>query len=315
MKIIALIPAKNESVLLPLCLTSLQSFVDDIIVYDDHSTDSTARVALKYGATVITEDYACSAGWPEYEIRERLLREARAQNATHIIALDADEAITPSFAKVARNEISKLMPGDSLSMRWITLWKDPEHERVDGIFANLYKDFAYCDDKISHHQYAFLGVGRIPHSPYGKKHLAQEDLGGILHFQYVLWEKTQLKQAWYKCSELIEGKRSAKRINHTYAISMDGKHVITKPLLKEWYVPYKGEHTINPAEQWHLSKIIEFFDQYGIEFFEPLQIWHIPVLQTLFEKKMHRTPISKTFPVWFIPIIKLKNVLLRFVKQ
>ena len=89
MKIIALIPAKNEGVLLPMCLESLLNVADEVIVYDDHSTDDTVIVAQKYGAVVISENYTSEAGWPEYEIRERLLLEARSRNATHILSLDA----------------------------------------------------------------------------------------------------------------------------------------------------------------------------------------------------------------------------------
>lgn len=311
MKLIALIPAKNEEQMIATCIKSLDNVADEVIVYDDHSTDSTVATAQLHGATVITGNYQTKSGWPEYEIREHLLTEARKRQATHLLALDADEAITPNFAKVAREHLSTLNPGDTLSLRWITLWKDAKHERVDGVFKNLYKDFAFCDDQTSHHQYAFLGVGRTPYAPHGVRQTLPSYLGGILHFQYVFWDKTQLKQAWYKCSELIKGERSVRRINHTYAISMDGPHVTTKRLPEEWSIALNDQSNKTITTQWHYEKIISFFDQYGIEFFEPLQIWHIKELHELFIQKTGREPQVKIFPQWVVFLNNIKNAVKR----
>lgn len=310
MKTIALIPAKNEEILLPLCLESLKLVADEIIVYDDHSTDATAEIARKYGAHVITESYATNSGWPEYEIRERLLLEARARKATHIISLDADEALTPNFAKVAKDYLSKLKPGDALSLRWITLWKNERNERIDGVFADLYKDFAFCDDNVSHHQYAFLGVGRIPHNLSGQHNKVPLELGGILHFQYATWGKTQIKQAWYRCSELIKNERTAKRINHTYSISLDNHYVSTKPLPQEWIVELADVRQTPITSLWQYQDILKFFETKGIEFFEPLEIWHIPELHHMFVEKTGREPKIKVFPKWLVYLNKIKNKIL-----
>ena len=306
MKIVALIPAKNEETLLPICLKSLSQVADEIIVYDDNSTDSTALVAQEHGAIVISENYTSASGWPEYEIRERLLLEARSRKATHIISLDADEALTPIFIKVARDHMSDLKPGDVLSLRWITLWKNETVERIDDVFENLYKDFAFCDDTISHHQYAFLGVGRVPHSLKGIHKIVPFGLGGILHFQYATWEKTQIKQAWYRCSELIKSERSAKRINHTYSNTLDNKAVSTRSLPKEWIVDFKIEQS-SITSLWQYQDILRLFDTYGITFFEHLQIWHIQELRKLFIQKAGREPRVKVFPKWLIYLNKLKR--------
>jgi glycosyltransferase involved in cell wall biosynthesis len=307
MKVIALIPAKNEELLLPLCLESLQTVADEIVVYNDHSTDRTEEVAKEYGAVVISENYTSDSGWPEYEIRERLLLEARSRNATHVLSLDADEALTPSFAKIAREHLSKLQSGDTLSLRWITLWKNTDEERVDGVFENLYKDFAFCDDFKSHHQYAFLGVGRVPKPTESTCHTVPTELGGILHFQYAAWERTQIKQAWYRCSELIKGDRSARRINNVYSISLDGAHVKVKELPLDWIVNLPNIDKTTQKSSWHLETITTWFNEYGTEFFEPLQIWHIPELHKLFIEKTNREPVVKVFPNWLVHLNKIKN--------
>lgn len=314
MKIIALIPAKNEEKSLPLCIGSLKSWVDEIIVYDDHSTDNTRQVALNNGCVVITENFSNQSGWPEYEIRERLLAEARTRNATHLVGIDADEIFTPAFIKIAKIKLEEMEPGDSMSLRWITLWKENTTERIDGIFANLYKQFIFCDNHVSHHQYAFLGVGRIPHFSDGKVIKCDYNLGGVLHYQFATWEKTQIKQAWYRCSELIKGHRSAKRINATYFISLDGPHVITKTLPVEWVALNKidGDEL---GKIWQFQEILKWFSEYGIEKFEPLQIWHIPELKEIFIERTGRIPKSEVFPDWLIYLNKHKNAIINYARE
>jgi hypothetical protein len=227
--------------------------------------------------------------------------------------LDADEALTPNFAQVAREHLAKLEPGDRLSLRWITLWKNERQERTDGVFKNLYKDFAFCDDNTSHHQYAFLGVGRVPKSATGTMHTVSNELGGILHFQYATWEKTQLKQAWYRCSELIKGGKSARRINNTYSLSLDGKHVQTEQLPLGWTIlTVNKSHTLLKGS-WHMEILQNWFKDYGLLFFEQLQIWHIPELHDIFVKEVGREPKIKVFPAFIVMINELKNKVKNYV--
>ncbi len=55
-KIIVIIPAFNEELSLPKVIKDIPSFIDEIIVANNGSTDNTAEVAEKVGATVVTEN-------------------------------------------------------------------------------------------------------------------------------------------------------------------------------------------------------------------------------------------------------------------
>ncbi|MFZ1518695.1 MAG: glycosyltransferase family 2 protein [Ignavibacteriaceae bacterium] len=55
-KVVVIIPAYNEEESLPLVLSDIPGFVDEIIVTNNGSTDKTVEVAKKFGATVLTEN-------------------------------------------------------------------------------------------------------------------------------------------------------------------------------------------------------------------------------------------------------------------
>jgi glycosyltransferase involved in cell wall biosynthesis len=55
-KVIVIIPAFNEEESLPKVIKDIPSFIDEIIVANNGSTDNTAEVATKLGATVVTEN-------------------------------------------------------------------------------------------------------------------------------------------------------------------------------------------------------------------------------------------------------------------
>lgn len=54
-KIVVIIPAFNEEQSLPKVIYEIPDFVDEIIVANNGSTDNTAEIAKKVGATVVTE--------------------------------------------------------------------------------------------------------------------------------------------------------------------------------------------------------------------------------------------------------------------
>jgi len=53
MKVSAIIPAYNEAERITRTLEKIEPLVDEIIVIDDASTDSTAKIACQYGVTVL----------------------------------------------------------------------------------------------------------------------------------------------------------------------------------------------------------------------------------------------------------------------
>lgn len=96
----ACIIVKNEAFLLPYCLESISTFVDEIIVVDTGSTDETIKIARKYHAQVYqfpwTEDFSAA--------RNKSIMYARGE---WILYIDADEVIDRVNASKIRDVIKR----------------------------------------------------------------------------------------------------------------------------------------------------------------------------------------------------------------
>jgi glycosyltransferase involved in cell wall biosynthesis len=299
MKVVAMLPFKDEEWILPVFLSSVAPAVDEIVAIDDGSGDSSRRLVEEAGGHVVSSAdlaggmWGAGLGGRELTVREKLLEIARERGGTHFIALDADEALTAPARHGLRDALARLEPGKKLAMRWVTLWKSPGAYR-DGdasVWSDLYKDFGFADAP----DLDFAGVARTP-GPNGNEQwvrLAAEQ-GAVLHYQFVPWERVQMKQAWYRCQELIRRPRAAFDLNVMYAHGLDDPEARTSPVPDSWLedidVP-PGIEELGPT--WHYDAILEWFDERGIEFFEPLQIWQIPRLHELFVERVGREPRPK----------------------
>ena len=87
----------NEEKKLDACLTSVASWVDEIMLVDGGSTDGTLTIANKYNARIIKTDNP-----PIYHInKQKALDSSRGE---WVLQLDADEVVTPEL----REEIQQI---------------------------------------------------------------------------------------------------------------------------------------------------------------------------------------------------------------
>jgi glycosyltransferase involved in cell wall biosynthesis len=102
-KLSALICAHNEEQRLPACLAAL-SFCDEIIVVADRCSDGTEAIARQYGAKVVSGIFPIEGPRKHAGI-------ARC-TGDWILELDADEGVTPAFAKEIRETIERADAAD-----------------------------------------------------------------------------------------------------------------------------------------------------------------------------------------------------------
>lgn len=98
-KLSAVIITFNEERNIARCLDSLQGVVDEIIIVDSFSTDTTQEIATKYNAVFIQHAF-------EGHIQQKNFALSQASN-DFVISLDADEALSETL----RNSILKVKKG------------------------------------------------------------------------------------------------------------------------------------------------------------------------------------------------------------
>jgi len=91
---------KNEAEKLPRCLSSIQGFVNEIIVVDTGSTDQTAEIAQSFGAQV----YHYSWNNNFSAARNESLRYAQGE---WVLVLDADEVLKPEIVPFLKQAMQR----------------------------------------------------------------------------------------------------------------------------------------------------------------------------------------------------------------
>lgn len=306
MKIVALICFKNEEWILPTCLSSVVNCVDDIVAIDDGSTDSSCEILEKHGAKIYSghEISENKAGWSEVHNRQKSLDMGREVGGTHFLILDADEAPTVPLQKNIRDICSSLSTGQSVSMRWLNLWKSYQRYRFDHTPWSSTFFNCICKDNPSKNYISDwarpLGMHTGRNFTNNNDIVIPPERGAVLHYQWGCWNNAQTKQAWYRISELtIKGEGSADEINGFYSLGLlwDNEGYMDVP--KEWNEGIVQPKAPSLDDEWSeesitrkdlLPSIMKQFDDNGIEMYERLNVWHVKPLREEFIKRTGREP-------------------------
>lgn len=308
MKIITLVPVKNEAWILHFSLTNFSLFSDEIIILDDGSTDESMSIAKTFPKVAVIPFTAKEKHVDMSVRRNKLLEEGRLRGGTHFVCLDADETLSSRYISILRDHLESLSIGDTLLLPWITVFQKNDSYYFSEKETTSYKNFIFCDDKKSMYPQQSISETRTPPLTGNNIHLPYED-GCVFHFQYIAQERTAMKQVWYMCNELVEGRRSARRINATYRHTKGTADRYKEPVDDSFVMGVKNTINTSISDSYHKEKVLEFFKTYSILFFENLDIWHIQSLYDQFKKEVGKAPIPKTFPSWLLWANDLKNKL------
>jgi hypothetical protein len=295
MKKIVLMPVKNESWILNFTLNSLSKNFDHIIIADQSSTDGSIDICKSFSNVDLIHN---PEKYHSNKIRGTLLNAAREYDGENLIfCIDADEMLpTNLFANQFEQYLGLAKPGEAFSFHWIQMWKSITQYRNDkSIWANSWKSIAFWDNRKLNYPTNYIindHTSRIPLLDPVKE--IKVNSIPLLHFQWVSWERVEIKQAWYCCSELINAPNSANEINNKYRQSLvdDSKTLTDIPLA--WIEGLNIPANLETAEaDWHLYEIYKWFDDYGVLFFEDLNIWHIETLRNFFYNKTFKYPRVK----------------------
>lgn len=293
MKVVALLPFRDERPFLPSYLSTVAHVADEVIALDDGSSDDGPEFLRSHGVCVERSPHSGFGGIAI--LRERLLELGRSHGGTHFVWLDADETFTAPFVGAGRELMASMEPGDKLVLRWLALWRSLSRFRDDvSPFGSAWKDFITCDDgrmQFRTHPERALHEPRTP-GDWTEESLRRVDpaAGAVLHLQFVAWERYQAKQAWYRCLELLGGLDPV-RINLTYRPTVDEAGIDLRPLPEAWsegvVLPSSLEKL--PADRF-IEEVDALFQRHGAQTFEPLEIWHVPDLRQRFIEQIGRPP-------------------------
>lgn len=288
LKITALLPFKNEEQFLPSYCSTVLKVVDNVVAIDDLSTDNSANILSREcknnNVNLIIEKNSEDNVYYVDRIRKRLLQLGRDLDSTHFVCLDADESFTGNFIKNSRMICNRLQPGQKLTMQWLALWKSTTHYRDDNsVWSNSYKDFIFCEDKISNTHTTFIHENRTPGENTESNIIKLNNkYGAVFHYQFSAWKTFQMKQAWYRCREFVGKLNTVYNINEKYKITFDDNNVFLTKAPDEWVNNVLLPSTHYDYEKcWRYHKIKELINQNGVEYFKDLQIWHVPEIKKL----------------------------------
>jgi hypothetical protein len=291
-KVIALMPVRNEAWLLEHSLRCLSGYCDVILVADQDSEDASREICRRFPRVTLLESreaHVC-------EVARRQLLDAARQFEGHNLLWfqDADEVVSPAAVRrfLAR-EADRLTAGTVVDCVFHNLWGSATRYRDDwSAYRPHWKAMAIVDDRRVDYDRSSalpLHVPRIPAAPAGEPLRAADC--HVLHLQWLAAERNQMKQAWYRCREWLEGQTGAAEINRRYAITFDAPGARTSPVPAEWVADVTvPDPCPDPPPAWQRREILGWFAAHGVERFEPLEIWHIPALRAEFTRRLGRPP-------------------------
>jgi hypothetical protein len=317
MKVIGLMPVRNEAWVLRHSLSCLSGFCDVVFVHDQSSEDESREICRDFPKVqLITSD--------EADICERarfaLLDAARGYDGHNLLWFnDADELVSPSSLRRFLAASGSLEPSTVVECLFYTLWKTSRRYRNDfTLYRPHMKSMAFVDDRSADYDRSTdfpLHVPRVPIEHPLRTVTATEVR--VLHLQWVVWERNQMKQAWYRCSELLNHNKPPAEINALYSITFDAMGIKTTAVPPAWVEDVTFPHvSVNRESSWHEREILSWFDQYGVERFELLELWHIPALRREFLRRTGRRPWpDRSYqPRWTIRLRKSVRAAARALK-
>lgn len=246
--------------------------MDEIIVLEEGSTDNTKDILLRHGVTKISKPFDGFGN-----LRKELLRAGRKRGGTHFVFLDADEVFTADLRDGFTKVLSGMKPGEKIHLRWLAMWKSPfVYRDDDSVWSNNFKDFIFCDDGTSDFDDTWIHEPRTPGKNTDANTVRLEKYGGVMHYQFVPWERFQVKQKYYRYIELIRNPRYYNEIIEKYSITKDDPDARLTPIKSSWIEGYLLPRGLEDADGGHyLDEIDRMAQQYGRDFFSILDkpIW------------------------------------------
>jgi len=301
MKIVATVPVRNEDWVLGLSGRAMMRWVDHAVFLDHASTDRTpeilAQIAEEFPGrvTILNES---GQVWEEMRHRQRLLDEARAQGATHIALVDADEILTANLLSSIRGMFEHLTIGNVLQLPWLCLRGGIRRYHASGVWGEQNVSTGFADDPALHwkargpegydyHHRHPMGRYMCPVQGVGRTWKGRD--AGLMHLQFVSGRRLRAKQCLYKLQEVTRGwvspTNTIDEINRRYNLAVYGnEHKLDLQMgfgggLREapaaWWDGYEDlmQYFHPHAEPWQEAEALRILQEHGAAKFAGLDLF------------------------------------------
>jgi len=232
MKLVALMPVRNEGWCLGLSLRVALMWCDEVVVFLHACTENSHDIAIRVATatnrvTVVGTD---RRPWDEMEHRQALLELARIKGrpdapdgpgATHIALVDADEVLTANQLPNIRGWIERFNPRQLVQRRLelplFNLRGGVHQYHLNGLWGERSTTVAFEDTPRLHwagdryHHREPMGLQLVPYKPITHRE------GGILHLWGASERRLRAKHALYKMVERLRWpEKSTKEIDDYY---------------------------------------------------------------------------------------------------
>jgi len=283
MKLIGILPVRNEDWILGLTLRAHLMWMDEVIILDHASTDRTREIINDVArentgrVNLLAED---DPVWREMAHRQRLLDEARGFGATHIAILDADEILCGDILQYIRKWVRSLKPGvyvcGPMRMMHRSIW---DFRQDASIWSRARGSIAFADQAELCWQQR-NGYDHHHREPFGARAGGMINVDATMHLQFSHWRRLKAKHALYKITERIRWpEKPIAEIDRLYSLALDETGLRTQRAPAEWWAPYKhllGYLRIDQnEEQWQEREARRLVDEYGRAIFRGLNLFGV----------------------------------------
>lgn len=293
MKLVGLMPVRNEAWCLGLSARVALTWCDYLVIGLHACTDQSDKIAYQIATEYpnrVNVLHIDDPKWAEMEHRQDMLAIARHDGATHIAMIDADEILTGNLAcKKNRSECAKCAytcvraatRDHILQLPLYNLRGGIDRYHSNGLWGKRIVSVAFADDPALH----WSGDRFHSREPQGKRltgfePVAQGD-GGVMHLWASSLDRCRAKHRLYRITERIRWpEKDVRDIERMYgmwekgSIGEDPKAWTFSPVPEAWWAPYAAwmKYLDVDAPNWQDAECERLIAQHGREYFKGLSI-------------------------------------------
>jgi hypothetical protein len=283
-KLVGILPVRNEDYILGLTLRAALMWCDLVIVLEHCSYDRTSEIldeVLAEEPRRLHIEVNHYSDWHEMEHRQRLLDVARFHHATHIAIIDADEILTGNLLPRIREFVEATPKGAMLQVPGYNLRHGINEYHSNGIWGNRWFSAAFPDSP----RFGWAGDRFHSREPgqFQSFRPIRQGQGGVMHLWGASEKRLVAKHRLYRVTERIRWPdKPVAEIERMYSWATDGSgnkgdtpaEWEFAPAPIEWWSPYAHllRHLDVNAEPWQDAEADRLIAEHGIDYFKGLRV-------------------------------------------